>query len=103
MEGTGNTEFFHLRLSCRTRLSRTDAGIRHLINWLLFCSVLANSYSTFCLDTKSGAKKSRQKQLLRCFCHSSRTSSRTSGGFIYRSLFLLLSLVVCFFSSWGSI
>ena len=47
-------------------------------------------YSTFCLDTKSGAKKSRQKQMLRCFCraHAQITSLRDTK-FLRLSSFLL--------------
>ena len=52
---------------------------RHLTNYCLsFLLLVENVYSTFCLDTKSGAKKSRQIQMLRWICHGSRTSSITS-------------------------
>jgi len=37
---------------------------------LTFFYLLVRPSSTFCLDTKRGAKNSRQKQMLCCFCRA---------------------------------
>ena len=47
---------------CHAELILSEAEVQHLISYF-FKLHYENLFSTFCLDTKSGAKKSRQTQM----------------------------------------